>query len=201
MKIVVFGPDKRTGALRDGTGRRPVLRLRQICRTRRQGEPHPIGARRGAGAVGSRAPDRGGPRALDNADEGARLSVRRGAAPARPARRPPWSTRPTDITLHAPRPNGARIACAGGNFADHAAAMAEKMLRQALYRRRRARRSAMPASGASGRCTARWLGPDGEVIYPARGQPPRLRGRAGDRARQARQRHPTPRTSRIMSGA
>ena len=33
----------------------------------------------------------------------------------------------SDVHLHAPRPNNARIACAGGNFADHAAAMAVRM--------------------------------------------------------------------------
>ncbi len=32
----------------------------------------------------------------------------------------------SEVILHAPRPNGARIACAGGNFADHAAAMAKR---------------------------------------------------------------------------
>ena len=32
-----------------------------------------------------------------------------------------------EVRLHAPRPNNARVACAGGNFADHAAAMAVKM--------------------------------------------------------------------------
>lgn len=31
-----------------------------------------------------------------------------------------------DTTLHAPRANGARVACAGGNFAQHALAMAER---------------------------------------------------------------------------
>ena len=35
--------------------------------------------------------------------------------------------RAADVRLHAPRPNNARIACAGGNFADHAAAMAVRM--------------------------------------------------------------------------
>ena len=33
----------------------------------------------------------------------------------------------SEVGLHAPRPDNARIACAGGNFADHAAAMAAKM--------------------------------------------------------------------------
>jgi hypothetical protein len=34
------------------------------------------------------------------------------------------------VRLHAPRRDNARIACAGGNFADHAAAMAVKMRRR-----------------------------------------------------------------------
>ena len=71
----------------------------------------------------------GGGRALENAekaldyllDEAQDQHDRRGATLVYPAA----ATR-----LHAPRPDGARIACAGGNFADHAAAMAEKMQRK-----------------------------------------------------------------------
>src|SRR5690349_16881658 len=71
----------------------------------------------------------GGPRALENAQkaldylfgEAADRLDRRGSVLVHPA---------TETRLHAPRPNGARIACAGGNFADHAAAMAEKMQRK-----------------------------------------------------------------------
>jgi glucose/sorbosone dehydrogenase len=34
------------------------------------------------------------------------------------------------VRLHAPRAAGARVACAGGNFADHAAAMSERAVRR-----------------------------------------------------------------------
>jgi 2-keto-4-pentenoate hydratase/2-oxohepta-3-ene-1,7-dioic acid hydratase in catechol pathway len=35
-----------------------------------------------------------------------------------------------DVKLHAPRATAARVACAGGNFADHAAAMSERAVRR-----------------------------------------------------------------------
>ncbi len=83
----------------------------------------------------------------------------------------PWGERLvrelTEVRLHAPRPNNARIACAGGNFADHAAAMAVKM-------------SGRPYEGDAYqeiRNAGFWgfwklgreiVGPDGELVYPDR---------------------------------
>jgi len=75
------------------------------------------------------------------------------------------------VKLHAPRPRGARVACAGGNFADHAAAMAERSARLGQMQ---------PFSGdprefiRKGGIWGFWKvdresTPDnGEVIYPAR---------------------------------
>jgi 2-keto-4-pentenoate hydratase/2-oxohepta-3-ene-1,7-dioic acid hydratase in catechol pathway len=79
-----------------------------------------------------------------------------------------------DVVLHAPHVPGARIACAGGNFADHTAAMA-------------ARRSDAPNSGAPDlkaiaeqmRARGIWgfwkvgrdaSGPGADIMYPARTQ-------------------------------
>ncbi len=73
--------------------------------------------------------------------------------------------------LHAPRPRGARGACAGGNFADHAAAMSERAAR-------RGERS--PFEGEPRRVIRDmgiwgfWkvdresVGPDGAIVYPER---------------------------------
>jgi acylpyruvate hydrolase len=68
--------------------------------------------------------------------------------------------------LHAPRPNNARIACAGGNFADHAAAMAEKMRGKPFEGDARAQ---IRNAGIWGfwKVIHEVVGPDGAIIYPA----------------------------------
>jgi len=71
------------------------------------------------------------------------------------------------VRLHAPRPNNARIACAGGNFADHAAAMAVKM------RRRPYEGDAHQEIRKAGfwgfwKLAREIVGPDGELVYPDR---------------------------------
>jgi 2-keto-4-pentenoate hydratase/2-oxohepta-3-ene-1,7-dioic acid hydratase in catechol pathway len=71
------------------------------------------------------------------------------------------------MRVHAPRPNNARIACAGGNFADHAAAMAEKM-RGRPYEG--AAREEIRRAGFWGfwKLAREIVGPDGEIVYPER---------------------------------
>jgi 2-keto-4-pentenoate hydratase/2-oxohepta-3-ene-1,7-dioic acid hydratase in catechol pathway len=71
------------------------------------------------------------------------------------------------VRMHAPRPNNARIACAGGNFADHAAAMAVKM-RGRPYEgdaHQEIRNAGFWGFWKLGR---EIVGPDGELIYPER---------------------------------
>ena len=156
MKIVVYGPDRRTGVLRDGS-------VVDLCgafakhAAEKNNEPHPIELAEALVPSDLARLIEGGPRALEQAAEALDYLFSqahdqkdpRGAALVYPA---------AAVHMHAPRPNGARIACAGGNFADHAAAMAEKMQRSPIPAMR-GRRSAMPGSGASGRCTARWPAP------------------------------------------
>ena len=75
--------------------------------------------------------------------------------------------RAADVRLHAPRPNNARIACAGGNFADHAAAMAVRM-RGKPYEgdaHQEIRNAGFWGFWKLGR---EIVGPDGELIYPER---------------------------------
>jgi 2-keto-4-pentenoate hydratase/2-oxohepta-3-ene-1,7-dioic acid hydratase in catechol pathway len=86
MKIVVYGPERRVGALVDDT----VVDL----------------------AADLGAFIEGGPRALDAAEQ--RIASRSVVHEI------------GSVQLHAPHVRGARIACAGGNFADHTAAMAER---------------------------------------------------------------------------
>jgi 2-keto-4-pentenoate hydratase/2-oxohepta-3-ene-1,7-dioic acid hydratase in catechol pathway len=165
MKIVVFGPGRRTGALRDGN----VVDLNRACAKylrERTDEPNPLEM-----AEALVPPDlarliEGGPRALDHAEKA--LDHLFGEAQDKLGIRGEMLVHPAaDVHLHAPRPDNARIACAGGNFADHAAAMAEKM------RRRPYEGDAYQEIRKSGfwgfwKLAREIVGPDGEVIYPDR---------------------------------
>jgi len=170
MKIVVFGPEKRTGAL---VGNEVVdLSLAHAKYLReKQGERHPIAL---ATALvphdlwrfiegGRRALD-GAQTALDHLANAADRKGPRGDTLAYPA---------DSVKLHAPRAQGARVACAGGNFADHT---------EAMYARAAARGEPRPKSDGLSvhdmiRKTGIWgfwkvdresLGQDGIIPYPAR---------------------------------
>jgi acylpyruvate hydrolase len=75
-------------------------------------------------------------------------------------------------TLHAPRAAGARVACAGGNFADHAAAMAERAKERGDDRGFAGRdpREVVRGNGRWGfwKVDRESLGQDGAVPYPRR---------------------------------
>lgn len=168
MKIVVFGPGKRTGVLRDAE----VIDI-SLAYAKYLGEhedvtdpatvaeaavPSELGRfiEGGAGVLDNAA------KALDHLTNAADKAGPDGARIVFAA---------ADVTLHAPRPAGARVACAGGNFADHAAAMAEKAA---------ARGDTRAFEGDAHeqiRKTGIWgfwkidresLRSDGELIYPAR---------------------------------
>jgi 2-keto-4-pentenoate hydratase/2-oxohepta-3-ene-1,7-dioic acid hydratase in catechol pathway len=165
MKIVVYGPERRTGALRDNSVVDLSCAYAKYAHEK-NGEPHPLGLAEALVPSDLARLIEAGPRALDNAakaldylfDEAQHHRDPRGTAVVYPADR---------ITLHAPRPTGARIACAGGNFADHAAAMAEKMLRKPYTGDARAQ---IRDAGIWGfwKVHREVAGPGGEVIYPAK---------------------------------
>jgi 2-keto-4-pentenoate hydratase/2-oxohepta-3-ene-1,7-dioic acid hydratase in catechol pathway len=71
------------------------------------------------------------------------------------------------VRMHAPRPNNARIACAGGNFADHAAAMAVKM-RGRPYESDAHQEIRNAGFWGFWKLGREIVGPDGEFIYPER---------------------------------
>ena len=124
MKIIVFGPDKRTGALHDGS----VIDLSYACAKyllECTGEPSPLEMAEVLLPSDLARLIEGGPRALEHAQK--TLDHLFGQARDKFGPRGETLVYPAaDVRLHAPRPNNARIACAGGNFADHAAAMAVK---------------------------------------------------------------------------
>ena len=163
MKIVVFGPNRRTGALKDGM----IVDLAAAFAKyayEKLGEPHPVAL---AEAMVPSTLGRfieGGKRTLENAE--AALQYLSGEAHEHRDRRGAPIVQPLAGTrLHAPRSYGARIACAGGNFADHAAAMAEKMTGKPFTGDARAH---IRNAGIWGfwKVHRAVVGADGEVIYP-----------------------------------
>jgi 2-keto-4-pentenoate hydratase/2-oxohepta-3-ene-1,7-dioic acid hydratase in catechol pathway len=111
VKIVVFGPQKRVG----------VWSGDFVVDLERAGAANPslVKAPLPATLLGL---IEGGPAALADA---ARVADTALAAPA--AARAANGVHPiASVALHAPQVPGARIACAGGNFADHTAAMAKR---------------------------------------------------------------------------
>jgi len=165
MKIVVFGPAKRTGALVDGN----VIDLSHATAKylREKGnEPNPSAMAEALVSSDLARLIDGGARALETVQKALdHLATQaqnklgpRGERIVFPA---------AEVRLHAPRPNNARTACAGGNFVDHSVAMRIKM-------------SGTPYEGdplAEVRKNGIWgfwkidrefAGPDGELVYPDR---------------------------------
>lgn len=122
MKIVVFGPEKRVGALRGDQVVDLSLAYAKLLKER-QGEQHPTMLAAALVPSDLAMFIDGGKRTLDYAaaaldhlfGDTHDLLGAQGETIVRAA---------SEVRLHAPRPDGARIACAGGNFADHLAGMA-----------------------------------------------------------------------------
>ena len=165
MKIVVFGPHRRTGALQDGD----VVDLNHACAKylrERANEPSPREMAEALVPSDLAKLIEGGPRALETAQKALEyLSTQ--AQERLGTRGERLAHALAEVRLHAPRPDNARIACAGGNFADHAAAMAEKM------RRRPYEGDAYQEIRKAGfwgfwKLAREIVGPDGELVYPDR---------------------------------
>jgi acylpyruvate hydrolase len=165
MKIVVFGPDKRTGALHEGN----VVDLSHACAKylrERVGEASPREMAEALAPSNLARLIEGGPRALEHAqkaldylfDQAQNKFGPRGETLVFPG---------TEVRLHAPRPDNARIACAGGNFADHAAAMAVKIRRRPYEgdAYQEIRKAGFWGFWKLGR---EIVGTEGELVYPER---------------------------------
>jgi 2-keto-4-pentenoate hydratase/2-oxohepta-3-ene-1,7-dioic acid hydratase in catechol pathway len=165
MKIVVFGPQQRTGVLHGGD----VVDLSHATAKylrEKLGEPNPREMAEALAPSDLARLIESGPRAIDTAQKALdhlfgqaqdRLGVD-GEQLVFPA---------SEVKLHAPRPRDARIACAGGNFADHAAAMAVKMRRKPYEgdAYQEIRKGGFWGFWKLGR---EIVGPDGELVYPER---------------------------------
>ncbi len=165
MKIVVFGPLKRTGVLQDGTVVDLSYTYAKYLRERSK-EPSPI--EMAAVVVPSDLARliEGGPRALEAAQTA--LDYLLSQAPDKLGPRGERLIHEiADVHLHSPRPNNARIACAGGNFADHAAAMAVR-IRGKPYEGDAYQEIRNAGFWGFWKLGREILGPDGELIYPER---------------------------------
>ena len=164
MKIVVFGPYKRTGALADGT----VVDLNYACAKylhEKTSEPSPLEMAEALVPSDLARLIEGGPRALDNAQKALdHLSVASSKLGPRGER---VVHQAGEVRLHAPRPANARTACAGGNFGDHAAAMSLKMRGKPFEGDPR---EEIRKGGFWGfwKLAREFVAPDGELVYPAR---------------------------------
>jgi 2-keto-4-pentenoate hydratase/2-oxohepta-3-ene-1,7-dioic acid hydratase in catechol pathway len=161
----VFGPDKRTGALHDVN----VVDLSGACAKylrERANEPRPLEMAEALVPSNLARLIEGGPRALEHAQKS--LDYLFGQAQDKlGVRGETLVFQVAEVRLHAPRPDNARIACAGGNFADHAAAMAVKIRRRPYEgdAYEEIRKAGFWGFWKLGR---EIVGPDGELVYPER---------------------------------
>jgi len=168
MKIVVYGPDKRTGILRDETVVDASHAYAKFLHER-QNEQHPSELAAALVPADLARFIEGGQRTLENTQRA--LDYLFGEVHDQQGPRGEKLIHPaSEVILHAPHPAGARIACAGGNFADHASAMAN----------RHRGPDVKPFTGDPAeeiRKTGIWgfwklqrelTDPDGELTYPAR---------------------------------
>lgn len=165
MKIVVFGPERRTGILHDGQVVDLSYAAAKYLREK-LGEPSPHEMAEALAPSDLARLIEGGPRALETAQKA--LDHLFGQAQDKLGPSGERIVRPAaDVKLHAPRPREARIACAGGNFADHAAAMAVKMRRKPYEgdAYQEIRKGGFWGFWKLGR---EIVGPDGNLIYPER---------------------------------
>src|SRR5260370_18343680 len=114
MKIVVFGPEKRTGMLREGN----VVDLSYACAKylrEQAGEPRPREMAEALVPSDLARLIEGGPRALENAQKAVDYLFTR--AQDQHGTRGEKLVHPAgEVRPHAPRPHNDRIACAAGNF-------------------------------------------------------------------------------------
>jgi 2-keto-4-pentenoate hydratase/2-oxohepta-3-ene-1,7-dioic acid hydratase in catechol pathway len=165
MKIVVFGPFKRVGALHDGSVVDLSSAYAKYLRERKS-EPSPLEMADVVLPSDLARLIEGGPRALDAAQTA--IDYVFGEAQDKLGPRGERLVHEiSNVRLHAPRPNNARIACAGGNFADHAAAMAVKM-RGRPYEGDAYQEIRDAGFWGFWKLGREIVGPDGELVYPDR---------------------------------
>jgi acylpyruvate hydrolase len=166
MKVVVYGAEKRVGVLHNGAiadASFAVAKYLGEANNERNSLDH-------ATAIAPADLGRfieGGKRALDNTQKSIEYLFGKAANQTGP-RGEKIVFQPNETTIHAPRPRSARIACAGGNFADHAEAMAKRLARPFEG----TARDVIRKGGIWGfwKMHREPNGPDTEITYPAKAQ-------------------------------
>jgi 2-keto-4-pentenoate hydratase/2-oxohepta-3-ene-1,7-dioic acid hydratase in catechol pathway len=156
MKIVVFGPNKRTGALRNGKVVDLSHTFAKYLRECTNESPAPGLAEHLVPSELARLIE-AGPAALDNARRALEYLDTQ-AQDHFGVDREPLEYALSEVSLHAPHPKGGRVACAGSNFVTHRQRMA----------RRVGREEREPFIWGFWKVADDTLGPEGEVIYPRR---------------------------------
>jgi len=156
MKIVVFGPDRRTGLLRDGL----VVDLSYAGAKylhEHDGAYRPLELAEALLPSDLARLIAGGPAALELAQTATDYLFGQALDYTDP--RGETLVHPVgQVQLHAPRPNGTRVACAGSNFITHRQRMA----------RRAGREEREPFIWGFWKIANEAVGPDGTMIYPGR---------------------------------
>jgi 2-keto-4-pentenoate hydratase/2-oxohepta-3-ene-1,7-dioic acid hydratase in catechol pathway len=170
MKVVVFGPERRVGALRGDLIVDLSLAYAKFMKER-ENERHPIPLAAVLVPSDLALFIEGGRRTLDRADT-ALEHLFGDTHDVLGANGETVIHKASEVRLHAPHPNGSRIACAGGNFADHLAGMAAMGLLPG------AGAMSLDEAAAKIRDNGIWgfwkvgriaAGPGDEVPYPSRG--------------------------------
>ena len=167
MKIVVFGPAKRTGVLHQNNVVDLSYAVAKYLKEK-QSETSPIEMAEAVAPSSLLRLIEGGQRALDTTQKA--LDHLFGQAQNQLGPNGERIVRPLsdpNMKLHAPRPDNARTACAGGNFADHAEAMAVKMRGKAFEGNAR---DEIRKGGFWGfwKLQREFTPPNGDLAYPER---------------------------------
>ena len=169
MKVVVFGPERRVGALRGDLIVDLSLAYAKFLKER-ENERHPTPLAAALVPSDLALFIEGGRRTLDRADT-ALEHLFGDTHDVLGANGETVIHKASEVRLHAPHPNGSRIACTGGNFADHLAGMAAMGLLPG------AGTMLLDEAAAKIRDNGIWgfwkvgriaAGPDNEVPYPSR---------------------------------
>lgn len=169
MKIVVYGSERRVGAV---IGEQ-VVDLNRACAKHlheRAGEPRARAMADALTPANLGAFIESGPRALDASQKAIdyllnEASDRHGLAGGRVLHQL------SEVKLHGPKPSpGSRIACAGGNYAQHTAGITAGMTGEQITAEEMRERSRAAGMWGFWKIGHEVVGPDEDVIYPGRTQ-------------------------------
>lgn len=167
MKVVVYGPDKRVGAL-EGDQVVDLNGAYAKYAKEKENEAHPRKLAAARVPADLHGLIEAGKRGLDDAQKSVEYLLKQ-ASSQMGLHHEPVLFPASSVQLHAPKPRESRIACAGGNYAEHSAGMARNRGEEVSVEHfhEEIRKRGMWGFFKVDREAA---GPDGEIPYPARTQ-------------------------------